>query len=82
MKKVSENKRLFINLVSSIVALIVNMGISFFLSPYIINNVGAEAYGFVSLANNFVNYASLLTIALNSMAGRFIAIKIHQGDKV
>ncbi len=82
VKNVSENKRLFINLMASLIALIVNMGISFFLSPYIINNVGTEAYGFISLANNFVNYASLLTIALNSMAGRFITIKIHQKQQI
>lgn len=74
------NKELIINMISSIVAFIINMGINFILSPYIINNVGVEAYGFISLANNFINYASLLTIALNSMAGRFITISLHRKD--
>ena len=75
------NKALRINIVASLVAFIVNMGINFVLSPYIIENIGVDAYGFVSLANNFINYASLLTIALNSMAGRFITISLHKSDK-
>ena len=74
-------KRLAINMVATIVAFVVNMGISFFLSPYVIEHVGVDAYGFVSLANNFVNYASIITLALNSMAGRFITIAIHKGNK-
>lgn len=71
-------KRLLINMVAGIISFLVSIGISFFLSPFIIKNIGTEANGFVSLANNFVNYATLLVIALNSMAGRYITIKIHQ----
>lgn len=74
-------KRLTINMIANLISFLVSMGISFFLSPYIINTVGKEAYGFVGLANNFVTYGELVTLALNSMAGRFITIKIHQGDK-
>ncbi|WP_308603303.1 hypothetical protein [uncultured Fibrobacter sp.] len=40
--------------------------------------MGASAYGFVGLASNFVSYAAIITTALNSMAGRFITISIHQ----
>lgn len=74
----SRNKQLTINLVASILAFIINMGISFFLTPYITKNIGVEAYGFVSLGTQFINYASLITVALNSMAGRFITIEIHK----
>ena len=73
-------KRLAINMISVLVAFGLNMIINFFLSPYIIENVGVDAYGFVSLANNFVMYASILTIALNSMAGRFITVSIYKED--
>lgn len=72
------NKQLTINIFANLISFGVTFGISFFLSPYIIANVGKEAYGFVSLSNDFVNYMALLTIALNSMASRFISIKIHQ----
>lgn len=74
----NEKKQLTINLVASLICFAVNLGINFFLFPYIISTVGTEAYGFVSLANNFVNYATIITIALNSMTSRFITIAIHQ----
>lgn len=73
-----EKKQLTINILANLISFCITFGISFFLSPYIIENVGKEAYGFVSLSNDFVNYIALLTIALNSMASRFITIKIHQ----
>ena len=69
------NKRLAISLTANIIAFSVNMAISFCLTPYIVKHVGSEAYGFVSLANNFTSYATVLTIALNSMTGRFITIE-------
>ena len=79
--EVNKNKRLMINLVASIIAFIVQMGISFILTPILVEKLGDEAYGFIGLANNFVSYATVLTLALNSMASRFITIAIHQGEK-
>lgn len=75
----NKNKQLIINMSAQVVAFLVNFGISFFLTPFVIANVGSEAYGFVGLANNFISYAQVITAALNSMAGRFITISIHQG---
>lgn len=75
------NKRLSVNIIASLTSFFIGIGINFFLSPYIIENVGTEAYGFVGLANNFISYASLFTLALNSMAGRFITIQIHRKSK-
>lgn len=74
----NEKKQLFVNITASLVALAVNAGISFLLTPFIIENVGTQAYGFVSLANSFINYALIFTIALNSMSGRFIAVSIFR----
>lgn len=71
-------KQLGINFIAQILAFAVNFSVSFFLTPFIVQNIGVDANGFVSLANNFVEYAQLFTVALNSMAGRFITIKIHQ----
>lgn len=73
----NRQRQLSINLLATIVAFSVNIGISFFLTPYIISSLGVEAYGFVTLGTNLINYAALLTLALNSMAGRFITIEIH-----
>ena len=67
-------------MLASAVAYAVSLGISFFLSPYIVKNIGVDAYGFIGLANNFVSYAMIITIALNSLAGRFVTIKIYEND--
>lgn len=76
----NKNKQLVINLLAQLVGFVVNFGVGFFLSPFIIKNVGSEAYGFVSLGNNFVTYASLLSTALNSMASRFVTINYVKKD--
>lgn len=70
-----------VNLFSSIIVFIVSMAINFLLTPFILKSLGNEAYGFVGLSNTIVSYASVVTIALNSMCGRFVAIEWHRGDK-
>lgn len=69
-----KNTKTMINVICSLLVLATNVLVSFFLSPYIVKNIGVEANGFVTLANNFVTYAQLIVTALNSMAARFIAI--------
>lgn len=76
-----KKKKLIINVLACLVSFVTVLGINFFLTPYITENIGTDAYGFVSLANNFVNYASIITLALNSMASRFISVSIFKGDK-
>ncbi len=71
---------MLINLISSLVVFGINLIIQFFFSPYIVRELGAEANGFITLANNFITYASLLTSALNSMSGRFISMAYHQNN--
>lgn len=79
-KELSDKQGIAVNLVASFVTYIVTYGISLFLSPYIVKTVGVDAYGFVNLANSFISYASLITIALNALAGRFVTIKIRNND--
>lgn len=79
--EMKDKKQFAVNMFARLVSFVVTMGISFFVTPYIVNNVGKEAYGFVSLGNNFVSYAQILTIALNSMAGRFLAMKLYNNDQ-
>ena len=75
-----DKKKLVINIVANFISFAVSFAVSLFLTPYIVENIGKEAYGFFSLGNNFTTYASLATSALNSMASRFLAISIHNGD--
>ena len=72
------NKIFLLNLFSNVLHSIINMSVMFFLTPFLTNTLGSEAFGFVGLANNMINYLSIITVALNSVAGRFISIKIHE----
>ena len=79
-KKLGNNARTAINIISSFGTTAFGLLISFFLSPYIVRTIGVEANGFVSLAGNFIAYATLVVMALNNMAGRFITIAYVQRD--
>ena len=81
MKELGKDKALIINTIASFVTFIVGLGIAFFFTPFLTDTVGEEAYGFVSLGNNVINYITILTVALNSVAGRFITIEYHQGRR-
>ena len=81
MKEMGKSKALIVNMLGSVLTFLVSLGISFFFTPYLTDTVGEEAYGFVSLANNFINYITIITVALNSVAGRFITIEYHKGRK-
>lgn len=72
--------RTIVNIACSVLVLATNMAINLVLSPVIVATLGAEANGFVTLANNCVTYAQLLTTALSSMAARFITIEYARGD--
>ena len=73
-------RQLAINMIFSVIACVLNLFISFFITPYITNQFGADAYGFVKLAGDFTNYASLASIALNSMASRFLMLEREKGN--
>lgn len=77
----SEKKQTLINLVAKIISYGSTLLISFFLTPYLVGRLGKEAYSFYPLANNFVNYMSVITVALNSMASRFITIALTKQEK-
>lgn len=72
--------RTVINIACSVLVLAANVAINLVLSPIIVATLGAEANGFVALANNCVTYAQLLTTALGSMAARFVTIEHARGN--
>lgn len=73
--------RTYSNLLTGIITMVIQFGVGFFLSSFIVKNLGEAANGFTQLANNFVSYASLIALAFNSMAGRFIAVSVHRGER-
>lgn len=77
----SSRKQNTINLITNLLAFVINAGINFFLTPYLLEQLGTESYGFIGLANDFVGYANIFSMALNTMSGRFIAVAYHRGEK-
>lgn len=77
----NRNKQLLANLVASVMVFAVQIVINFWLSPFVIARLGEEAYGFITLANNFTQYVTLITVAINSMASRFISLEYNKGNK-
>lgn len=75
----NEKKKTFINLIAAAIAFASGVLINFFLAPYIVKHIGVAAYGFILMANDFVSYLAIVTLAINSMASRFITIAMHQG---
>ena len=73
-------KRLSINLIGQLISFVCTLGISFFVTPYVVAHLGTEAYGFVGLANNFTNYIALFTVAINGMLSRYITVEYSKGD--
>ena len=77
----STSRQFVVSVFFSFFAVALNYLISLVITPFITENIGTEAYGFVSLAKTFANYASIFTIALNSFSSRYISIEYHQGNK-
>lgn len=77
MQERSKNNQLAINKTASMLTSVVGLGIQFFLTPYIVKSLGADAYGFIGLSSNILSYTGLITIALNSMASRFEILPIN-----
>ena len=72
------NLRIATAIIVSGLGVFISYLINFLLTPYITDNIGIEAYGFVSLAKNFVNYAQIATIAITSFVVRYISVSYHE----
>lgn len=66
----------------TVLAYAVNYLINLLLTPFITNTMGADAYGFITLANNIVSFATIGMLSINSFAARFIAVCYHRGEFV
>lgn len=65
---------------AQLTAFIVNLGISFVLTP-IVDKMIPNSYGFVNIANQFVQWAQVIVSALNTLASRYITIHLHKGEE-
>lgn len=73
-----KKRQTLINLIANIISFSSSFLLSFVLTPFLIDHLGKEAYGFYPISNNFVGYMSILSAALNSMAARYISIEVYK----
>lgn len=72
------SKHTILNIITVVVVLFINILLNFGLSSFIVDKMGEAAYGYVQLANTFISYISIITVALNSMASRFITLELQK----
>ncbi len=75
-----KTNQMMLNVIASVVVFIVQIVIDFWLTPFVIAKLGEQAYGFIGMLSNFTQYATLLTVAINSMASRFISYEYNKGN--
>ena len=77
---INQNKQIGKTILISGFGAFLTYAINFVLTPYIINTIGIEAYGFVSIAKTAVSYADIAMTALTAFVVRYISISYHEGN--
>ena len=73
-------KKLLYTIILSGLSFFVSYLVNFFLTRYVTDTVGVDAYGFVSLCKTIAGYVVIATTALNSYASRYITLEYHKKD--
>lgn len=81
MKNESTFKQSALNLTFNIASMAVSMGLSFWITPYLTNSIGSEAYGLIPLTQQFINYLTVITVSITSISGRFFSIARRRGSQ-
>ncbi len=73
------DNRQILNLSTNFVYISISTIISLLLVPFMIKQLGPEAYGFIPLSQQLINYMIVITMALNSMISRYFTIEYKTG---
>lgn len=73
------HSRTAINIGAAILSFGMGLLIRFIATPYVVSRLGPAAYGFVGVSANILGVVSLLTVAVNSLSNRFIAVEYQSG---
>ncbi len=68
-----------INFGANVTAFLLSVFLSVWMTPFIVKTLGVEAFGFVHLTQNIINYFSIITVALSSVVVRFFSVAAHRG---
>lgn len=64
-----------INFSANLTAFLLSVFLSVWMTPFIVKTLGVEAFGFVNLTQNVINYFSIITVALSSVVVRFFLLQ-------
>ncbi|MBU8785627.1 oligosaccharide flippase family protein [Bacillus glycinifermentans] len=73
------NKTFLLNLGANVASFLLSVLFSMWLTPFVIKTLGVEAFGFVHLTQNMINYFSIITVALSAVVVRFFSVSAHRG---
>ncbi len=73
-------KHLAKNTISNVLFFIFNFLTSFYMVPFQIKHLGVEAFGMIGLANAFISYSQIITIALTGSTYRFVGFYAAKGE--
>ncbi|MEC1428224.1 MATE family efflux transporter [Bacillus sonorensis] len=73
------NKTFILNLGANMASFLLSVLFSMWLTPFVIQTLGVEAFGFVHLTQNMINYFSIITVALSAVVVRFFSVSAHRG---
>lgn len=80
MKIIKTTTSTFNNIIFKTLSMIITFASTLLITKVVVLKSGSDMYGFYSLSNDFVNYAMVLSTALNSMSGRYITLSYYQND--
>lgn len=69
------------NFIASLFNVAASVASMLLLLPIINGSLGLEAYGYAAVALSFINIATIVSVAVTSMASRYIAIPLNQGER-
>lgn len=69
----SGSSRLFRNIASNWVGLLLNLAVSFFLAPFVVNSLGSTWYGIWAIAGQFTGYLYLLDFGVRESVIKYTA---------
>lgn len=76
----NDKKQTKINFYTNILALVANILVGIYYTPYLINNLGLAAYGVLPLALIINQYISVATQTLTHAYTRFYSVALQKGD--
>ncbi len=78
----SIRRRMLLNTVSNVLGKGLNLGVWFFLTPYLLRRLGADTYGLWAVVGLVAAYGALLDLGITSAVAKYVAEYRARGELV